>query len=428
MPPANSPTSSSVPGDGGATMDIVVIGAGVQGLSAALFLQNDGHRVVVVDPREPGTGTSFGNAGAVVTTSCAPLAMPGILRQVPKMLLDPQGPLIVRWSYLPRALPWLFDLVRASRPRQVERISIALAALNSRAEKPWRELSRLCGAEDLLRPVGWLKVYEKAENFEATRAERDLMTRRGCRFEVLSADELRQLEPNLAPHFRWGLFQPDAHFLLDPHVMTSRFAQTFLQRGGEIRRETAGTIETTAEGRHRVVTDQARLDADRVVLAAGAWSRPFLKQLGVRPRLDTERGYHLMLPQPERGLNRPTVNGDSGFALCPMLKGMRLVSGVEFAGLAAAPDYRRIRGLLPLAQRMLPGLSGDEQSAWLGFRPSIPDSLPVIGPAPRLPGVYCAFGHGHLGMTEGPVTGRLIADLVAGRDPGLDIAAFSPGR
>lgn len=412
----------------GATHDILIIGAGVQGLSAALFLQRDGHRVTVVDPRDPGTATSFGNAGAVVTTSCAPLAMPGILSQVPKMLLERDGPLIVRWRYFPRLLPWLFDLLRASQPERVEEISIALAALNARAEDPWLELARHCGARDLLRPVGWLKVYEKSENFAATQAERDLMTRRGCRFEVMSTDELRQLEPNLAPHFRHGFFQPEAHFLLNPHAMVEHFAQTFRQAGGRILRETAEAIETTAEGRHRVVSDCGEHAADKVVVAAGAWSQRFFASLGVRPRLDTERGYHLMLPQPERGLGRPTVNGDSGFVLCPMQHGIRLASGVEFAGLAAPPDFRRIRGLLPLAQRMLPGLSAEERSAWLGYRPSVPDSLPVIGPAPKRPGVFCAFGHGHLGMTEGPVTGRLIADLIAGRDPGLDLAPYSPAR
>jgi D-amino-acid dehydrogenase len=353
--------------------------------------------------------------------------MPGLLRKVPGMLRDPLGPLVLRWRYLPRIAPWLLGLVRASRPKRAEAISRALTELNGRATDPWRDLARQTGAEPLLRDVGWLKVYETDNGFAATAFERELMTRRGRRFEVLNADELRQLEPALAPIFRHGFFQPEAVFLADPGAALARFAADFLARGGTIVQDEVTGFEL-GDRPHRVLTLGGGHEAEAIVLAAGAWSRGLARQLGAKVRLDTERGYHLMLPPADPGLGRPVVNGEEHFVLCPMETGTRLTSQVEFAGLDAPPDYRRIRALLPRARRMLPGLVPEETSAWLGFRPSLPDSLPVIGPAPSHPDVFFAFGHGHLGLTQGPVTGRIVADLLAGRDPGLDLAPYRPGR
>ncbi len=406
---------------------VAVIGAGIVGLSAALYLQRDGHRVTVFDPRGPGGGTSFGNAGGAVYTSCAPLALPGILQQVPAMLRDPLGPMVLRWRYLPRIAPWLIELVRASRPARVEAISVALAALHSGAPAAWRDLARQAGADDLLRPVGWFKVYETDAGFATSLPERELMTRRGIRFDVLNADELRQLEPGLAPIFRHGLLESNSDFVANPGRAIAHFAREFLAGGGRILEDEVTGFDLAAAPR-RLRSAQGAHETDAIVLAAGAWSRGLARQLGARVRLDTERGYHLMLPGDGVRLGRPTRHGEQGFVLSPMETGIRITSQVEFAGLDAPPDFRRIRGLLPRVRRMLPGLKGDEQSIWLGFRPSLPDSLPVIGPAPDHEDIYLAFGHGHLGLTQGPVTGRIVADLVAGRDPGLDLAPYRPGR
>ena len=410
---------------------VTVIGAGVVGLSCALHLQRDGHKVTLVDPRPPGTATSFGNAGAVVSTATAPLAMPGVVTKVPKLLLDPLGPMVVRWRYLPRIAPWLWALIRASRRQRVEEIADALADLNSRVIAPWQDLARLADCEDLLRPVGWFKVYETDEGFASTQAERDLMTARKRPFEILNADEIRQLEPNLAPIFKHGFLQSESYFVANPGRMTAAFGARFVADGGRLLQGEAEGFDLSSSPK-RVKTNQGDIESDVIVLAAGAWSRGLAAELGASIPLDTERGYHVMLPNPEKGIRRPTVHGERVLCLSPMEQGIRLASQVEFAGLDAPPDYRRIRSLLPEAKRMLPGLDTREDSVWMGRRPSLPDSLPVIGPSPRYEDVYFAFGHGHLGLTEGPVTGRiiadLVADLVAGRDPGFDLSPFRAAR
>ncbi len=415
-------------GTGTPARTVAVIGAGIVGVSAALFLQRDGHAVTLIDREGPAAGASFGNAGGLVTTSCAPLGMPGILKRVPRMLLEPQGPLSVRWSYLPWIAPWLIGLLRASRPARVEAIADALAALNRRVEEAWRDLAGQAGIADLLHPVGWLKVYETDRGFAASAAERDLMARRDLHFELLNADELRQLEPGLALIFKHGFHQSEGLFVANPGRAVEALAADFVDRGGRLLIEEVTGFAPGAPP-HRVRTVSGReVEAEVVVLAAGAWSRGLARQLGARVPLDTERGYHLMLPPAEPGLGRPTVHGEQHFMLSPMEHGIRLAGLVEFGGLAAPPDYRRVRGLLPAARRMLPGLRAEEQSVWMGFRPSLPDSLPVIGSAPGYSNAYLAFGHGHLGMTQGPVTGRIVADLVAGRDPGFDLSPYRPGR
>ena len=406
----------------------MVIGAGIVGVSTALYLQRDGHAVTLIDRRGPASGASFGNAGGVVSAACAPLGMPGVLRRVPGMLMDPTGPLVLRWRYLPRIAPWLVRLLWASRPSRVEAIADAKAALSRGAEAAWRTLAEQAGIAELVRPVGWLEVYETDAGLAASDAERDLMARRGLPFEVLNADELRQLEPSLAPIFKHGFFMPSCSFVANPGRAVEGLAEDFVARGGRL--VTAEVTGFGLAGRpYRVLAASGEaFHCEAIVLAAGAWSRGLARQLGASVPLDTERGYHLMLPTAEPGLRRPVVHGEQNFVLCPMELGTRLTCQSEFAGLEAPPDFRRARAYLAAAKRMLPSLELQEQSAWLGFRPSMPDSLPVLGPAPGLADVYLGFGHGHYGLTQGPVTGRILADLVAGRDPEIDLKPYRAGR
>ena len=408
--------------------DVTVIGAGIVGISTALSLQREGLRVRVVDPRPPGTATSFGNAGALVGGSVLPISTPELRRSLPGLLLNPTSPLRIRWRYLPWAAPWLWRFWRAGDAARVEAIADALFALSSRAYQAHRELQAHCGISGMLRDEGWLKVYRSPVSFEGTARERALLERLGVRHEIFDSAQLRQLEPGLAPLFSHGILYVDSAAIRNPHQLVDGLARRFVADGGELLQESVRRVEVDEGGPRQLVTDLGMYPLNKLVVAAGAWSKPLARQLGARVSLDTERGYHLNLNPPAGpGLSRAVYFSDHGFVLAPMSDGYRLTSGAELAGLEAPPSLRRIYRLLPTAREVLPGLGAEVSREWLGFRPSTPDSLPVIGPAP-LPRVFFAFGHGHLGMTLGPITGQLVRDLVLGRTPPVDLAPYRAER
>lgn len=406
-------------------MRVAVIGAGIVGVSCALHLRRAGHDVTLIDPRPPGTGTSFGNAGGIVTGAVVPNSTPQLLRALPAILLDQNNPIRIRWSYLPKLSPWLRRFVREGTARRARQTAAALQPLVSRGYEAHRELIAMCGAEDLVRQTGWLKVYSSEASFDATMFDRALMAANNVRFEILKAEDIRQLESGLAFKFERGILLPDSAFVVSPYRLTVAYADRFFRAGGlmlsdrirSIMPEPAGV---TLDGERGFVTFSA------VVVAAGAWSKRLAAGIGDRVLLEAERGYHLNLhPGLSRPLHRPVVFPDQGgFVLAPMEDGVRLTSGSELAGLDAPPDFSFIRRLIPRAAGVLPGLSDNILRQWIGYRPSTPDSLPVIGRSPRSPHVYYAFGHQHLGLTLGPVTGRLIAALVSSRPPEIDVTPY----
>jgi D-amino-acid dehydrogenase len=413
----------------GEGLRIAVIGAGIVGTACAFFLQRDGHRVTLIDPREPGTGTSFGNAGVISQGSVSPVGTPGLLRKVPALLLDRTSPLALRWAYLPRLLPWLLRFALACRPRRVEAAAAAIAALTERCDRAHDLVIQECGLGELVRSGGWLKVARSKETLlDATATDRRFWDRFGRRYELLEAADLRTLEPALARDLVAGLLITDNRYLLDPCAYVQGIARGFLERGGTYLRAEAEGFAFEGSRIVTVGTSAGPLPVDGVVLAAGAFSKRLAALGGTRLPLDAERGYHVMLPHPERTLGRPVYSCEHGFVMAPMASGIRITGGVELASPWAPPDFRRIRRLVPLAQRLLPGLSGEILSEWQGCRPTLVDSLPAIGPSPTTSNLWLAFGHQHIGLTLGPLTGRLIADLVAGRDPGFDLSAYAPGR
>jgi D-amino-acid dehydrogenase len=407
---------------------VAVIGAGMVGVSCALFLQRDGHRVTIFDPNDPGSGTSFGNAGLISQSSVMPSSTPGLVKRIPKMLMDPQSPLVLRWQYVPRLLPWLAGFLANSARDRVERNCLATAQLFGHVMSAYDTVIRETGCGALIQSTGSLKLFESEASFQGSAFERSMMDRCGCRYEVLGADEIRQMEPNLAPIFTRALFIPDSRNILNPGRLVETVARAVAERGAVLKRERVTSIETDASGQSVVVTDAGRHSADAVVVAAGVRSGKLAKQLGAKIVLDAERGYHIMLPRPERSINRYLQFAECRISLSPKEGGLRMTSIVELASADAPPDYRRIRRLTAQAARVLPGLQPEEKSIWMGSRPSLPDNVPVIGRSPRHASVFFAFGHSHLGMTMGPVSGRIIADLVAGRDPGLDMKPYGPVR
>ena len=407
---------------------VTVIGAGIVGVCCAEWLRRSGCRVTVIDRGEPGRGASYGNAGMLQIDSVVPLGTPGVLKKVPGMLRDPLGPLAIRWGYLPWIAPWLARFVAASRPDRVEEISIALAALLGRSADAYRELTHGTDAADLLRPTGTIHVYRTDAGFEAARWAHDLRRRRDIRSEELHDGEIRQMEPALSPAIKHAVFAPDCLQIADPLVLTQRIAEGFVRAGGTMLRESVSDIDIGPGGPRRVITETGAHDVDRLVLAAGAWSRKLARRLGARVPLDTERGYHLMLPKPGIDLRVSIIAGERKIAITPIGDGIRLAGTVEFGGLRRPPDYRRARIMAGMAKELIPDIDTDGAAEWMGFRPSMPDSLPVIGRSPKYGNAYFAFGHGHSGLSMGALTGSLIADLVMGRTPPIDLSPYRADR
>lgn len=405
---------------------VAVIGGGITGVSAALFLQSDGHDVTIFEPDDFGTGTSMGNAGVISLGSCIPTAMPGIPGKVPKMLLDPYGPLSIRWRYLPKLTPWLISFLRNCTKDRARRNAMAKAALLDRANAAYDTLIGLTDAESLVGRRGMMKVYESEVDFEAARFEIELLQLTGRRYDVVSGDEIRQLEPGLAPIFAKGLFFDDNSGILNPGKLVARFAEHFVAGGGTV--VTQRATDFTGGGPYKVRTGGGDFDADIIVLAAGSWTARLANKLGARLLLDAERGYHVMLPHPETPLNRPIALTKHSVFLSPMEHGMRLTTGVELGGNEAPPDYTRARRMIGRVKSSVKGFREEEQSAWLGFRPSTPSGVPYIGALPGKPDVYVAAGGGHVGMTMGPISGRIVSDLVAGRDPNIELTPYRVDR
>jgi glycine/D-amino acid oxidase-like deaminating enzyme len=411
------------------TSHVVVIGAGIVGTCCALWIQRHGFRVTLVDRNEPGTGCSSGNAGMFQTGSVTPLATPGILHRVPRMLLDRNGPLVIRWQHLPVLLPWLWRLIRNASPARVDAISASLASLLRAAMEAYRPLIAGAGAQPLIRNVGELYVFRNDRAYAAVAQKHVLYRRHGIDVVELDAAALREREPALSEDYRRGYYLPDSSYTTDPRGLTQTLVSDFARQGGEVLRTNAGEIAANSDS-VRIATSDATLACDRVVIAAGAYSRSLVAQVGVDVPLESLRGYHLELAAQGVQLNGPLIDGEMNFGVIPMASGLRLAGTIEFAGLAAAPAWRRADMLLPLAKAMLPSLAshGADAVHWMGHRPGLPDSLPVIGPAPRQPNVWLAFGHGQLGLTLAAVTGRVVAEALAGQTTTIDLSPFRADR
>jgi D-amino-acid dehydrogenase len=408
------------------TTDIAVIGAGVVGLACALALSQDGHEVVLLDPGTPGMGASHGNAGTVADYAIMPVGTPDVLKNLPSLLFDRNSPLAIRRAALPTLAPWLLRFARQSLPGAARRNAAALAALLTDATPLWRDLAARVGGADILQSRGCLYVYETARARRS--AEADITFRRtfGVNVDLIDPDTLAAMEPGLPPAEGGGAFFPGAVFLSDPGLMMARMAAACTAAGIPHARHRIDRLDRQVDG---IVLhgDRLRLHARRVVLAAGAHSRSLAAQAGDAVPLDTERGYHAEWDMDAPRLTRPCCPTSRGFYLCPMSGRLRAAGTVELGGLTAPPSPHRIDRLVAGARAIFPDL-GTPDRTWMGFRPSMPDSLPVIGPSRAGPEVIHAYGHGHIGLTLAPVTARMVADVVAGRDPRARIAPCLPSR
>lgn len=408
--------------------NITVLGAGIVGTCCALALQRDGFSVTLVDRDTPGAGTSSGNAGMIQTGTPLPMATPGLWKHVPSMLFDPEGALVIRWRYLPRLVPWLWRFFRQSGKRRMEANSASMMRLLDRAGDAYKTLLKSAGAEDMIRYKGMLFVYKGADDAKAADWEMNHFRKHGVRVDAVNEDELRQMEPALNREYTHAFYLPDCFYTVDPKHLTERVADAFTKAGGSFVTTNVTGIDVGPNGPVALKTDREDLPVERLVLAAGVFSKKFARELGIGVPLESARGYHLMLAEEGVRLNGPVVDGKRHFAVTPMSGGIRLAGMLELATVDAEPNYMRADILLPLAKDMLPDLKGENTTSWMGHRPAMPDSLPVIEQSRTHANTFFAFGHGQLGLTMAAITAEVIADLAAGRTPDVDLTPYRSDR
>ncbi|WP_114375226.1 NAD(P)/FAD-dependent oxidoreductase [Elioraea thermophila] len=414
---------------------VVVIGAGAVGAACALLLAREGHRVILVEPGPAGgeQAASYGNAGWISPESVVPVATPGLWRKIPALLLDPEGPLTIRPAALPGLMPWLwrFMTANATAPR-ASRTSRALAALLHDAVDRHQALAAAAGRPELVARSGHLYIWRDRAGFAADGFAWALRRSAGVAWLELSAEELAQREPALSRDWRFGVLVEAGGQVRDPGALVQAYAQAAESLGAEhlCTRATGFRLE---RGRLRAVeTERGLIDADAAVIAAGIRSAALARAAGERIPLASERGYHVMIRDPEVTVRMPVMAAELKAPLTPMQAGLRVAGQVELARIDDPPDWRRAAILERAALKLLPGLPQplprERITVWMGHRPSVADGLPVIGASRVSPDIFYAFGHGHVGLAAAPKTAVLIADLIAGRSPTIDPTPYSPLR
>ena len=408
---------------------VAVIGAGIVGVSTALRLLRHGRDVVLVDRLEPGEGASFGNAGVLASSSIIPVTVPGLMTKVPSMLLDPLGPLYLRWSYLPRMAPWLLKYLGNATERGVRHVAANMAPLVADSLFEHLRLAEGTAAKARIKTVPYAFVFPDRAAFEADTLGWGLRKEHDIPWEVLEGDAVREAEPELAPKYGCLVRLAHQHGIIDvPGDYIKDLARAFADGGGRI--VTAGVTGFLRDGERitSLATEAGDIDAETVVVAAGAWSARLLKTLGIDVPLETERGYHIELHGVSVKPNHAMMVADGKFVVTPMRNRLRLAGLVEFGGLDAPPSPAPVKTLMKRAEIIFPGLTYESTTDWLGHRPAVADSLPVMGPVDGHPGLVLAFGHHHVGLTSGPRTGRLIADQIVGRTPNVDLTPYDVKR
>ena len=397
------------------TPRVAVVGAGIVGTSIALALRKRGADVTLIDRDEPGRGCSYGNSGAISPGSVAPLALPGVLASVPGMLLDDESPLYLPLRYLPRALPWLLRFMASARPRAVEAAAARLAAIHAGAIEAHEAMTRELGVPELFLRRGHLHLYPDEQALAKDATGWRMRKEYGFQVERLDRAGIEALEPGVSPRYRIGMYLADHATILNPFRYVQAMARAFAAAGGRIVRTRIDRLEPVGRGWRLHGAGEANGQVfDQAVVAAGAWSRALLAPLGVHLALESQRGYHLQFEGAREVVSRTVVLADKKVFVTPMEEGLRVGGTVEIGGLDAPPDERRAAVLGRIARENFRGLEQLPTRTWMGHRPCMPDSVPVIGPAPGQAGLWLATGHGHLGLTDSLNTARCIADALLG--------------
>ncbi|WP_432817412.1 NAD(P)/FAD-dependent oxidoreductase [Sulfitobacter sp. JB4-11] len=409
------------------TRHVVVVGAGIVGVSSAIWLRRAGLDVTIVDRLAPGTGTSHGNAGVLAACAMVPVTAPGMIRKAPGMLMNPDFPLFLRWSYLPRLMPWLIRYVSHANDTDTRRIARDLTPIVSDSVEQHKSLCTDLGLGDWVTDSDYCFAYRDRAAFESESYTWELRKQAGFTPTLLDGGEMREYEPNLGPDITCLAVMKNHGFIRSPGGYVQALAQAFEGMGGKIITADVKDITLADDTVTGVETTQGTIACDELVLATGVWSKPLMQKLGINVPLEAERGYHVVFEDATGGPSRPTMVASGKFVATPMEQGLRCAGIVEFGGLEAGPSKAPLALLRRQVHEAFPNLQAKNEIEWLGHRPAPSDSLPLIGQIGESR-VYTAFGHHHIGLTGGPKTGRLIAGLIAGQGINTDLAPYHPQR
>lgn len=410
------------------TKTVVVIGAGIVGVSSALWTQRDGHKVILIDREGPAAGTSFGNGGVLASSSIVPVSTPGLLWSAPRMLFNRNKPLFIKWGYLPKLLPYLVGFLGNANAKSVRARAAAMTHLLSDSVNDHLTLAEGTGAERYIVPSDYLFIYRNRAHYEADNFGWDLRKEFGFNWEVLDGQSFQDYDPVFGPGLTCAARCPDHGRISDPGAYVTALAKHFETQGGQFIRGEVTDIARENGSVSGVRVSGEFIPCDTVVIATGVWSAKLAASLAVKVPIESERGYHLELWEPNIMPKSPVMVASGKFVATPMDGRLRLAGVVEFGGLNAPPSKAPLELLEKNIQEAIPRLTWEEKTEWMGHRPAIMDSTPMIGETPKVKGAFLAFGHDHVGLTGGPKTGQLISQLISQRQPNIDMSPYSPAR
>jgi D-amino-acid dehydrogenase len=409
-------------------MTTAVIGAGIIGTTLAYALRKRGRDVVLIERDAPGKGASFGNMASIAVTEFMPASRPSVWKQIPGWMLDPEGPVRVRPAYMPKLVPWFMRFIAASRPSKLRELEAEGAALCQRVHEDLLPLLKETGLEGELSQEGCLSLYTDEAEFKADREHIEILERFGFPHEVIGRQAIKALEPELSDKIGLAVLFPQNQSMKNPYQLVVKLAERFTALGGKIEQGEVVGFERGEGMRAVLLKDGRRIAAHEVVVAAGVYSAKLAKMLGEPIPLETERGYHTQIMKPGISMKHSIIWPARAFMVTPTAGGIRVGGTVEMAGIDAAPDYRRSRVTVKRAKEALPNLQCEDFTEWMGHRPAFPDTVPVMSASAKTKGLFYATGHGHLGLTYAATNARLMADLVTGAKPPIDMKPYRVDR
>lgn len=411
------------------TKTVAIIGVGIIGVSTAIWLQRAGHKVILIDRAGPAEGTSFGNGGVLASCSVVPVTVPGLLSKAPKMLFSPDQPLFLKWGYLPRLLPWLVKYLRHANAKDAARIAKAMNPIVGDSLADHLALSDGTGAEKWVIPSDYLFIYKDRAHFKSDAFGWSLRAENGFEWEELEAQEFKDYDPTFGPDLQFAIKLKNHGRITDPGQYVKDLAAHVEREGGQfIKADVTDFVQESGKVTGVQIKGGDVIACDCAVIATGVWSGPLAKKLGLNIPLESERGYHLELWEPSFMPRSPVMVASGKFVATPMEGRLRLAGVVEFGGLDAPASRAPLKLLRRNLATTFPGMTWKHETEWMGHRPAPADSIPVIGEVPGVSGIFTGFGHHHVGLTGGPKTGRLLAQIISGQQPNIDLSVYSPAR